>query len=111
MREGHQPIRAFCPVSSQVDGKTNPKIQSIHLENFPVNKASFSADGEQVVATGMRNKLFYVYDMMEGKIIPVPRVRGQMMIRAGGLLSEDERRVVFGLDDGFLSLVFLCRSE
>lgn len=72
-------IRSFCPLSlsSQVDGKTNPKIQSIHLEKFPVNKACFSADGEQVVATGMWNKLFYIYDMMEGKIIPVPRVRGQ----------------------------------
>uniref|UniRef100_A0A3Q4N336 U3 small nucleolar RNA-associated protein 18 homolog n=1 Tax=Neolamprologus brichardi TaxID=32507 RepID=A0A3Q4N336_NEOBR len=26
----------------QVDGKTNPKIQSIHLERFPVHKAQFS---------------------------------------------------------------------
>ncbi|XP_030649296.1 U3 small nucleolar RNA-associated protein 18 homolog isoform X2 [Chanos chanos] len=60
----------------QVDGKTNPKIQSIHLERFPVNKACFTANGEQVVATGIRNKLFYIYDMMEGKIIPVPTVRG-----------------------------------
>lgn len=60
----------------QVDGKTNPKIQSIHLENFPVNKASFSADGEHIVATGLRNKLFYMYDMMEGKILPVTTVRG-----------------------------------
>ncbi|KAI4889709.1 hypothetical protein NFI96_019411 [Prochilodus magdalenae] len=60
----------------QVDGKTNPKIQSIHLERFPVNKACFSANGEQVVATGMKNKLFYIYDMIEGKVIPVPRVRG-----------------------------------
>lgn len=74
-------------MSSQVDGKTNPKIQSIHLENFPVNKACFSADGEQVVATGMRNKLFYIYDMMEGKVIPVPRVRGQITSRAGALIG------------------------
>lgn len=60
----------------QVDGKTNPKIQSIHLERFPVHKARFSADGEQVIATSVHNKMFYVYDMMGGKIIPVYSVRG-----------------------------------
>ncbi|XP_016326130.1 U3 small nucleolar RNA-associated protein 18 homolog isoform X3 [Sinocyclocheilus anshuiensis] len=60
----------------QVDGKSNPKIQTIHLENFPVSKASFSADGEHIVATGLRNKLFYIYDMMEGRVLPVSSVRG-----------------------------------
>ncbi|XP_078385220.1 U3 small nucleolar RNA-associated protein 18 homolog isoform X1 [Cetorhinus maximus] len=60
----------------QVDGKTNPKIQSIHLERFPVYKARFSADGEQVIATGIHNKMFYMYDMMAGKIIPVHNVLG-----------------------------------
>ncbi|KAM5134997.1 U3 small nucleolar RNA-associated protein 18 homolog [Mantella aurantiaca] len=60
----------------QVDGKLNPKIQSIHLEKFPVFKARFSTDGEQVIATGLRQKMFYVYDMMGGSIVPVPRIRG-----------------------------------
>ncbi|XP_067281888.1 U3 small nucleolar RNA-associated protein 18 homolog [Pseudorasbora parva] len=60
----------------QVDGKSNPKIQTIHLENFPVKRASFSSDGEYIVATGFKNKLFYIYDMMEGKITPVTIVRG-----------------------------------
>ncbi|XP_056406589.1 U3 small nucleolar RNA-associated protein 18 homolog [Hyla sarda] len=59
----------------QVDGKLNPKIQSIYLEKFPVYKARFSADGEQVIATGVRHRIFYVYDMMSGSIIPVPRIR------------------------------------
>jgi len=60
----------------QVDGKTNPKIQSIHLDKFPVHKARFSMNGEQVVATGTRSRLFYIYDMMEGSVIPIPGVRG-----------------------------------
>ncbi|OCT62695.1 UTP18 small subunit processome component L homeolog isoform X1 [Xenopus laevis] len=60
----------------QVDGKRNQKIQSIHLEKFPIYKAQFSADGEQVIATGLRSKMFYIYDMMGGNIIPVPRIRG-----------------------------------
>lgn len=60
----------------QVDGKLNPKIQSIYLEKFPVYKAQFSADGEQVIATGIRHRMFYVYDMMGGNIIPVANIRG-----------------------------------
>ncbi|XP_053564338.1 U3 small nucleolar RNA-associated protein 18 homolog isoform X2 [Bombina bombina] len=60
----------------QVDGRLNPKIQSIHLEKFPIFKAQFTADGEQVIATGVRSKMFYVYDMMGGNIIPVPKIRG-----------------------------------
>ncbi|XP_030064224.1 U3 small nucleolar RNA-associated protein 18 homolog [Microcaecilia unicolor] len=60
----------------QVDGKTNPKIQSIHLERFPVYKARFTADGEQVIATSIHNKMFYVYDMMGGSILPVKKIPG-----------------------------------
>lgn len=67
----------FSPPPPKVDGKTNPKIQSIHLENFPVHKACFSADGERVIATSTRNKMFYVYDMMGGNIIPVNQIRGE----------------------------------
>lgn len=60
----------------QVDGKTNPKIQSIYLENFPIFKACFSANGEEVLATSTHSKVLYVYDMLAGKLIPVHQVRG-----------------------------------
>lgn len=60
----------------QVDGKTNPKIQSIHLESFPVHQARFSRDGEMVIATSLKNKMFYLYDMMEGRVTPVHAIRG-----------------------------------
>uniref|UniRef100_A0A3P9P980 U3 small nucleolar RNA-associated protein 18 homolog n=1 Tax=Poecilia reticulata TaxID=8081 RepID=A0A3P9P980_POERE len=60
----------------QVDGKTNPKIQSVHLERFPVHQARFSRDGRTVIATSLRNKMFYLYDMMEGRVAPVRSVRG-----------------------------------
>lgn len=65
-----------APVLPQVDGKTNPKIQSIHLEAFPVHQARFSRDGELVIATSPKNKMFYVYDMMEGRVSPVHAIRG-----------------------------------
>ncbi|KAM5274261.1 U3 small nucleolar RNA-associated protein 18 homolog [Ctenodactylus gundi] len=60
----------------QVDGKTNPKIQSIYLERFPIFKACFSANGEEVLATSTHSKVLYVYDMLAGKLIPVHQVRG-----------------------------------
>lgn len=67
-------------VPLQVDGKTNPKIQSIHLERFPVHRAQFSRDGETVIATSLKNRMFYVYDMMEGRVTPVHTVRGETTV-------------------------------
>ncbi|CAO2644836.1 U3 small nucleolar RNA-associated protein 18 homolog [Lemmus lemmus] len=60
----------------QVDGKTNPKIQSIYLEKFPIFKACFSANGEELLATSVYSKVLYVYDMLAGKLVPVHQVRG-----------------------------------
>ncbi|XP_062865300.1 U3 small nucleolar RNA-associated protein 18 homolog [Trichomycterus rosablanca] len=96
----------------QVDGKTNPKIQSIHLENFPVNKACFSASGEQVIATGMRNKLFYVYDMMEGRIVPVPSVRGlnEQRVKDFEVCPDGEFLLLTG-SSGFLHLMTTRTKE
>lgn len=71
-----------------MDGKTNPKIQSIYLEGFPVYKARFSADGEQVIATSIHEKLFYIYDMMGGKIIPVNHIRGKVLTAFYTLLNS-----------------------
>uniref|UniRef100_A0A8B9REF2 U3 small nucleolar RNA-associated protein 18 homolog n=1 Tax=Astyanax mexicanus TaxID=7994 RepID=A0A8B9REF2_ASTMX len=96
----------------QVDGKTNPKIQSIHLEKFPVNKACFSANGEQVVATGMKNKLFYIYDMMEGKVIPVPRVRGLNEQRVKEFeVSPDGEFLLLTGSSGYLHLMTMKTRE
>lgn len=85
---------SFCLFHCKVDGRTNSKIQSVFLEKFPVYKARFSADGEQVVATSSHNKLFYVYDMIEGRIVPVQGVRGEQGCPCGFV--------------GFLILVIYC---
>lgn len=60
----------------QVDGQTNPKIQSIHIQGFPISAARFSQDGREVVMTG-RKRRFFVYDMMAGKITPIRGIRGK----------------------------------
>uniref|UniRef100_A0AAR2LF02 U3 small nucleolar RNA-associated protein 18 homolog n=1 Tax=Pygocentrus nattereri TaxID=42514 RepID=A0AAR2LF02_PYGNA len=102
-----------CTISLfQVDGKTNPKIQSIHLERFPVNKACFTANGEQVVATGMKNKLFYIYDMIEGKVIPVPRVRGLNEQRVKEFeVSPDGEFLLLTGSSGYLHLMTMKTRE
>ncbi|XP_051792233.1 U3 small nucleolar RNA-associated protein 18 homolog [Erpetoichthys calabaricus] len=96
----------------QVDGKTNPKIQSIHLEKFPVFKARFSADGEQVIATSMRNKMFYVYDMMGGKIIPVYGIRGLEINRIKQFeVSPDGSFLLLSGRSGYLHLLTMKTKE
>lgn len=86
-----------------MDGKTNPKIQSIHLERFPVHKAQFSMDGEMVIATSLKNKMFYLYDMMEGRVSPVHTVRGEAgsEVRGGGGSRDFKLR----------ACLFVIRSE
>uniref|UniRef100_A0A2K5D5R9 U3 small nucleolar RNA-associated protein 18 homolog n=1 Tax=Aotus nancymaae TaxID=37293 RepID=A0A2K5D5R9_AOTNA len=56
-------------------------FQIIYLEKptmpgrFPIFKACFSANGEEVLATSTHSKALYVYDMLAGKLILVYQVR------------------------------------
>jgi len=56
----------------QVDGKENPKIQTINFQNFPIRTAKFSASGSELIVGSQHHPHFYVYDMMIGKSIKVP---------------------------------------
>ncbi|XP_034046663.1 U3 small nucleolar RNA-associated protein 18 homolog isoform X2 [Thalassophryne amazonica] len=96
----------------QVDGKTNPKIQSIHLDRFPVHKARFTADGQALVATGLRNKMFYVYDMMEGHVVPVHAVRGlkEDRVKEFSICPEGGTLLLTGTN-GYLHVLTLKTKE
>ncbi|CAH1777958.1 unnamed protein product [Owenia fusiformis] len=59
----------------QVDGQHNPKIQSMFIENFPIHTAHFTTDGHEVIM-GSKHKSFYYFDMIAGKIINVPKIKG-----------------------------------
>jgi len=63
----------------QVDGKNNPKIQSVFLKNYPIFSAHFTCDGREVVM-GSQHKNFHYYDMIAGKIITVPKIQGRSLI-------------------------------
>lgn len=56
-----------APRSLQVDGQVNPKLQSVHIEKFPIKVAHFTRDGTEVVMISNRRS-YMVYDMMAGKI-------------------------------------------
>ncbi|XP_071320771.1 U3 small nucleolar RNA-associated protein 18 homolog [Trachinotus anak] len=96
----------------QVDGKTNPKIQSIHLERFPVHRAQFSLDGETVIATSLKNKMFYLYDMMEGRVTPVHTVRGlnEARVKEFSVCPEGGALLLTGTN-GYLHLLTLKTKE
>ncbi|KAF2984744.1 hypothetical protein EK904_002310 [Melospiza melodia maxima] len=96
----------------QVDGIRNPKIQSIYLESFPIYKAHFSMDGEQVIATGTHHRMFFVYDMMAGSIIPIPKVRGveEKFLRNFELSPDGSFMLLIG-NSGYLHLLSMKTKE
>ncbi|KAM4890407.1 U3 small nucleolar RNA-associated protein 18 homolog isoform 2-T2 [Sylvia borin] len=96
----------------QVDGVRNPKIQSIYLESFPIYKAHFSVDGEQVIATGTHHSLFFVYDMIAGSIIPIPKVQGveEKFLRNFELSPDGSFMLLIGTS-GYLHLLSMKTKE
>lgn len=65
--------------SSQVDGDSNPHLQSVHIPGFPITTAHFTPDGREVILAGHK-KSFHVYDMMAGKITRIYNIRGELTI-------------------------------
>ncbi|KAM6050489.1 U3 small nucleolar RNA-associated protein 18 homolog [Chlamydotis macqueenii] len=96
----------------QVDGVKNPRIQSIYLESFPIYKACFSVDGEQVIATGTHHRMFFVYDMMSGSIIPIQKVRGveERFLRSFEVSPDGSFMLVTGTS-GYLHLLSMKTKE
>lgn len=56
----------------QIDGKFNPKMQTVNFENFPIKTAHFTSDGRQFMVGSQHFGHFFVYDMYAGKIVKVP---------------------------------------
>lgn len=46
------------------------------MERFPIYTAHFSANGEEVIM-GSFHKGFHYYDMMAGKMVNVPPIKGK----------------------------------
>lgn len=89
----------------QIDGQTNPKLQSIFINHFPISTAHFTADGEQVVLASER-RFFYVYDLIKGDITKIPYIKGRGEKHFDKFhVSPDGKILVFVGMDGYLILL------
>jgi len=90
----------------QVDGKTNPKIQSVKFERFSIHSAHFSADGSELVASSADyNLYYYVYDLMSGRIVQIPTYNVTQLDNLRTFaVSPDGKFLAFYGRTGYISL-------
>ncbi|KAL7312021.1 U3 snoRNP protein [Mucor circinelloides] len=60
----------------QIDGKINPKIQSVMFKDMPIYHAEFHPSGDQIIVSG-RRRFFYIYDIQSGIIDKCPGIWGK----------------------------------
>lgn len=91
----------------QIDGKRNPKVQSLFLQDFPIHKAAFVPDGSGVVAAGRRN-FFFVYDLEAGRVERVNCLIGRDEKSLECFeVSPDSKVVAFLGNEGYILLTSL----
>ncbi|KAI4311115.1 hypothetical protein MLD38_036039 [Melastoma candidum] len=89
----------------QIDGKRNPKVQSIFLEDCPIRKASFSPDGSQVIVSG-RRKFFYTFDLLKAKVDKIGSLVGREEKSLEYFeVSPDSSTIAFVGNEGHILLV------
>lgn len=91
----------------KLDGKLNPKIQSIYFEDMPIHKAEFTFDGNQIIVCG-RRKFFYAVDLDNFSLEKIPQIIG---FDAKSLekfeLSPCNRFIAFTYVNGQIAIVSL----
>jgi len=91
---------------SQLDGKDNPKIQSINFTNFPIKTGKFSACGNEFIIGSKFHPHFFVYDMIAGQSIQVPwRNKSSEHNTAKFDISPDGKLLAFIGRFGYIHLV------
>jgi len=59
----------------QFDGRKNPKVQGVFLQDMPIYSAFFTNEGKEIMATG-RRRFFYIYDIASGTVKRIPGIHG-----------------------------------
>ncbi|KAF3325314.1 U3 small nucleolar RNA-associated protein 18 [Carex littledalei] len=89
----------------QVDGKRNPKVNSIFVEDCPIYKASFLPDGSEVILSG-RRKFFYSYDLVKNNVNRVGPLTGRDEKSLESFeISPDSKTIAFVGNEGYILLV------
>ena len=94
----------------QVDGKENPKIQTVNFQNFPIKTAKFSASGNEFIVGSQHHPHFFVYDMMIGKSIKVP-VKTTEHNTQKFEVSRDGKLIAFVGRFGFIHIISARTKE
>ncbi|WOL08902.1 hypothetical protein Cni_G17655 [Canna indica] len=89
----------------QVDGKRNPKIQSIFIEDCPIHKASFLPDGSEVILAG-RRKFFYSFDLVKAAVSKIGPLTGREEKSLEAFeVSPDSKIIAFIGNEGYILLI------
>lgn len=89
----------------QIDGKRNAEMESIFLEDCPIRKASFLADGSQVIVSGRRN-FFYSLDVVKAKVDRFGPLTGREEKSLEMFeISPDSSMIAFVGNEGYILLV------
>ncbi|CAG2104539.1 unnamed protein product [Medioppia subpectinata] len=97
----------------QVDGKINARIQSIQFKDFKIETAKFNKSGEELIVGSKRESGFYFYyDMISGKIVKIPFVRGnQKYSLEKFVLSNDHKLIASKGNNGFVNILTAKTKE
>ncbi|KAJ3043250.1 U3 snoRNP protein [Rhizophlyctis rosea] len=89
----------------QIDGRVNPKIQSLYLKDLPIGQATFAANGSQIYMSGKR-PYFYSFDIESGKVDRINNIRGREENNLEKMVASPcGRYVVFGGQNGNIIVV------
>lgn len=94
---------------TQIDGKKNPKVQSVYLQDCPIHTAAFVDAGNKVLCSG-RRKHVYVYDLHSSKVERVPlKVRQERSLENFVASRSGDMAAFFG-NEGHI-LLFSLKSR
>ena len=97
---------------SQIDGKENPKIQTINFKDFPIKTAKFSASGNEFIVGSKFHPHFFIYDMLAGQSVKVPwRNKSQEFNSAKFDVSPDGKLLAWVGRFGMIHLVSAVSKE
>ncbi|KAI7860113.1 WD40-repeat-containing domain protein [Circinella umbellata] len=89
----------------QIDGRVNPKIQSVRFQDLRPTCAAFHPKGDQIIVSG-RREFYYIYDVQSGSIDRCPRIWGRQERSLEKFsISPCGRYIAFKGDDGHIILV------
>ena len=89
----------------QVDGDTNPHLQSVFIKRFPIHTAHFASGGEEVVMAANKH-WYYTYDIPSGKVTRINEIKGHSKEKFSNfIVSPDDRFIAFSGKDGYIILV------